>query len=185
MYMVKTFICSNCSIEGRKHRAKGLCDKCYHAQYERDQRKLGNRKAYERKRSKTKKRRKWKREYSQKYYKENRERLIVYQREYRRKNKEKIREADKIRKRKIRAMSDGLTTRQWYDILVSHEWKCYYCKKEQDNPEQEHTIPVSRGGGTDQNNIVPACHRCNCRKNNRTVEEYREFLIEIGETPLF
>jgi 5-methylcytosine-specific restriction endonuclease McrA len=34
---------------------------------------------------------------------------------------------------------------------------------------QEHVIPVSRGGGTTAENIVPACGKCNSSKKDRGI----------------
>lgn len=38
----------------------------------------------------------------------------------------------------------------------------------------EHVIPLSRGGSHTMANSVLACRRCNCQKNSRTVEEWKE-----------
>lgn len=36
----------------------------------------------------------------------------------------------------------------------------------------EHKQPLSRGGTNEYNNLAVSCHRCNCKKNNKTLEEY-------------
>lgn len=36
----------------------------------------------------------------------------------------------------------------------------------------DHAIPVSRGGGNDLNNLVPACRRCNAEKRTMTADEF-------------
>lgn len=108
-----------------------------------------------------------------------------YQKEYRRKNREKVQEADRKRKTILRGQRKDFSPRDWFEVLSKHGFYCFYCKKEIDDPEPEHKIPLTRGGVMSQENIVPSCHSCNCRKNDRTVDEYREFLIAIGETPLF
>jgi 5-methylcytosine-specific restriction endonuclease McrA len=54
---------------------------------------------------------------------------------------------------------------------------CYYCgcvikgKKTID-----HKIPVVKGGTNDNENLVLACVHCNTQKNDKTEEEYREWL---------
>jgi 5-methylcytosine-specific restriction endonuclease McrA len=37
----------------------------------------------------------------------------------------------------------------------------------------EHKTPLSRGGANDRKNLDVACQKCNCSKNNKTVEEYK------------
>lgn len=195
--MDKTFICCECHQES-KHYAISMCKKCYsnyyrsipsnkekHALYEKKRRMEGKTSYAEKKRSNTENRKSWRRKYNQIHYKNNREKLIAYQKEYRRKNREKVQEADAARKRLLRSMENGFSVRDWHNVLVACDWKCFYCHIELDNPERDHMIPITRGGKTTADNVVPTCHSCNCRKNNRTVEEYRSFLVSIGEVPLF
>ena len=56
---------------------------------------------------------------------------------------------------------------------------CYLCK----NPipfgkdHLEHKIPLSREGTNEYNNLAIACQHCNCRKHNKTEEEYRKEIL--------
>ena len=59
-----------------------------------------------------------------------------------------------------------LTTEQWDEILKNFDYKCAYCGKKLDNPQREHFIPVSKGGGYTISNIVPSCVSCNSSKKN-------------------
>ena len=51
---------------------------------------------------------------------------------------------------------------------------CYLClepvpfKKD----HLEHKIPLSRGGTNEYNNLAIACQHCNCKKHNKTVDEF-------------
>ena len=65
-----------------------------------------------------------------------------------------------------------LTTEQWQEILESYGHACAYCGATGVPLEQEHMIPVSRGGGYTAANIVPACGPCNSRKGTKTAEEF-------------
>lgn len=49
----------------------------------------------------------------------------------------------------------------------------------------DHFVATSRGGADDQDNLVPACGRCNSIKGNRSIEEARQALIlaRIGWPP--
>ena len=64
-----------------------------------------------------------------------------------------------------------LTTQQWRLILEMYANRCAYCGSKQDI-QQDHVIPISRGGGTTMNNIVPACRKCNQSKKDKTPIEW-------------
>ena len=54
---------------------------------------------------------------------------------------------------------------------------CYYCGKEITGLKTiDHKIPVSRGGNNKGNNLVLCCKHCNSQKNEKTEEEYIEWL---------
>lgn len=196
---MRIIVCANCDKE-TEHYGKGLCKKCYliiyrnsarykkrHAEQERKRReRLADRyQEQEVARNKTEKRILWRRRYNPFYYKENRDRLLAYQRSYRKNNRDKINEADRIRKKIKREDKKYFSEKDWHDVLERYGWRCYYCRVELNNPEQDHKLPITRGGRATVDNIVPSCHPCNCRKNDRTVDEYRDYLISIGEEPLF
>lgn len=48
---------------------------------------------------------------------------------------------------------------------------CVYCGAPAEH--MDHVLPRSRGGRTSQDNLVPACARCNYDKGARTPEEWR------------
>jgi len=55
---------------------------------------------------------------------------------------------------------------------------CHYCG-EQFHPRDltmDHVIPLSRGGRSDRNNIVPACKECNNKKKYLHTTEWDEYL---------
>ena len=60
-----------------------------------------------------------------------------------------------------------------YGILT-----CIYCLSAITNEQAtlEHILPLSRGGDNQQCNLAIACYHCNCVKNNKTQEEYRNYL---------
>ncbi len=45
----------------------------------------------------------------------------------------------------------------------------------------DHKIPLSRGGNHEYNNLEIACRNCNCKKNAKTVEEYKIYLEQRGK----
>jgi 5-methylcytosine-specific restriction endonuclease McrA len=68
-----------------------------------------------------------------------------------------------------RDLPSTLTMEQWDTIKYAFDNKCCYCGQEKPL-EQEHFIPLSKGGEYAHNNIVPACRSCNARKFNTPFE---------------
>lgn len=60
--------------------------------------------------------------------------------------------------------------------MIQHDGECAYCGLEfsETNRRQiEHMRPVSRGGPTVPENLVPACRPCNIAKGRRTPKEWK------------
>ena len=57
---------------------------------------------------------------------------------------------------------------------------CYLCLKSVGFGEDnlEHKMPISRGGDNEYANLAIAHKSCNCKKHNKTEEEYRKLLKE-------
>ncbi len=58
------------------------------------------------------------------------------------------------------------TYAQWLAKLKEYDNHCAYCDNKFRQLEQEHIIPLSKGGNHTASNIVPACRSCNVRKRN-------------------
>ena len=64
-----------------------------------------------------------------------------------------------------------LTLKQWRATLQAFDNRCAYCGS--NGPfHQDHVIPVSKGGGLEAGNIVPACQVCNLSKHNHGVQAW-------------
>ena len=61
-------------------------------------------------------------------------------------------------------------------ILERDDYTCQYCGHRGGKLTIDHKIPVSRDGSDTQDNLCVACHRCNCRKGAKTVEEFLEYM---------
>ena len=68
------------------------------------------------------------------------------------------------------AIGPGLTADQWAQIKAGFSQHCAYCLRPCDKLEQDHVVPLSRGGAHDPTNIVPACRSCNSRKGTKDVK---------------
>jgi 5-methylcytosine-specific restriction endonuclease McrA len=179
----------------KKYFAKGLCEACYtrqrradptiKAKYQKANKKWQAKNPdYERARSK----RRWAtnpeslRAATKRWWLRHPEKRKEYKQTWKEKNPEQylIQMRTQVKKRK--ALKKGaaianFTSQEWLDLLKEHDHTCYYCKEQVVPLTQDHCIPLSRGGNHTKSNIVPACGPCNNLKNNKTPEEYANYLL--------
>ncbi len=55
----------------------------------------------------------------------------------------------------------------WQLVLAFYRYGCAYCKADHWD-QQDHIVPLSRGGRHHISNVVPCCSRCNSRKGTQT-----------------
>ena len=65
----------------------------------------------------------------------------------------------------------GLPLKDWVKVLKEFDYECAYCGKE-GNLEQEHIIPIKKGGKYEIGNIIPACRHCNASKGDRDFQRW-------------
>lgn len=58
-------------------------------------------------------------------------------------------------------------------IFKRDDYTCQYCGERGGKLECDHVIPVSRGGGHSDDNLVTSCFSCNRSKRAKTVDEWR------------
>src|SRR5262249_24421594 len=64
-------------------------------------------------------------------------------------------------------------------ILAKTSGRCWYCGCYLGNGWHcDHQVPRSRGGSNELENLVPACQKCNDAKGGKTVEEYRQQILD-------
>jgi 5-methylcytosine-specific restriction protein A len=70
-------------------------------------------------------------------------------------------------------------TRWWQQKTASGA--CYYCgdKVGFKNLTMDHIIPLSRGGRSTRDNLVPCCKKCNTRKKSSLPVEWDEYLHSL------
>lgn len=86
------------------------------------------------------------------------------------------RRAERSRRRALERGADIGDSIDPMDVLKAFKWKCYICgvstpKKlrgsyEDNAPEVDHIIPLSKGGGHVLSNLACACRKCNIEKSN-------------------
>ncbi len=107
-------------------------------------------------------------EYKNRWRIENKDRIKDYP-AWRRseRGKEARRTIQKKRKTSLRGVEATLTTDEWRETLSDYGNHCVYCNQKSDKLQQDHIVPVSRGGGHTKDNVVPACGSCNSSKGNK------------------
>ena len=86
-----------------------------------------------------------------------------YMREYRNKQKA-LTQNDKL-------CENGLPLNEWIEVLNFFDHECAYCGCKK-GLEQEHIIPVDKGGRYAIGNIVPSCRKCNASKGAKEMQEW-------------
>jgi hypothetical protein len=83
------------------------------------------------------------------------------------KGKEQRRLHDRIQNNRRRSsyVNADFTPSDWKQALEHFDNKCAYCGKPLTKAQQEHFVPVAKGGGYTKNNILPSCAKCNSKKS--------------------
>jgi hypothetical protein len=108
---------------------------------------------------------------SKKWREENRERMSFLIKTWAQNNKDRVNIKTNRRRAKARSLPYSLTHEQWEQIKKYFKNRCCYCGRELPL-EQDHFVPVNKGGGYACDNIVPACRNCNATKNDKIFSEW-------------
>jgi 5-methylcytosine-specific restriction endonuclease McrA len=106
-----------------------------------------------------------------KYYEENKESILARKKEYVKNNKDKVKISNAKRRSKKKKLLSDLTNEEWETIKEFFGNTCCYCNKKS-KLNQDHFIPLSKGGVYSKNNILPACGSCNSSKNNNDFKNW-------------
>lgn len=68
------------------------------------------------------------------------------------------------------------------NVLKRDKYTCCYCGSKS-NLTVDHVIPKSRGGGTNWENLVAACRKCNNKKDNKLLSEIGMVLLKKPTKP--
>lgn len=115
------------------------------------------------------------REKNKRHYEQNKKSYRARTIKWREKNADEYKKINRDGSIRRRARTAGLlssfTSNQWHNCLSHFNHQCAYCDCTE-KLEQEHVIPVSKGGHYTLDNIIPACRSCNASKNNKSLEEW-------------
>ncbi len=118
---------------------------------------------------------------SDKYYKNNKEKCLSYCKKYREENPEKRKATCRnwwtnnrdrgrlIVQNRRQKMLGKITRKEWRELVEVFNGHCAYCGiKPEGILHMGHVIPIKSGGKHHIDNILPACPKCNQRKNALT-----------------
>jgi len=94
-------------------------------------------------------------------------------RQYRIKNAAKVRATKSLykarRRIKSRTADSSCSAVQWMARCALYGWRCAYCWFDLNKMtvQMDHVVPLAKGGSNWPSNLVPACGKCNMRKNAR------------------
>lgn len=109
---------------------------------------------------------------NQQAYKEtNRERYRGYDRLYEQKPERKVQRRIYAHLRRGLRGGEVFTAEDWENALIRFGYCCAYCGADGEM-QQDHALPLSRGGTHEPGNIVPACEPCNKSKGRKTPQEF-------------
>jgi uncharacterized protein (TIGR02646 family) len=77
-------------------------------------------------------------------------------------------------------MSKKKNPEQRAKIMQMFDNHCAYCGCDLDdeNSTVDHIIPKIKGGTNAYENLYPSCGRCNSLKSDRSIDEYRVYILE-------
>jgi 5-methylcytosine-specific restriction endonuclease McrA len=85
-------------------------------------------------------------------------------------NREQKREHRTRRRALLRGQGGQILKRDWMRLLARYGGRCAYCNAKA--TEQDHVIPLSRGGRHTIGNVLPACLPCNRSKHDHLLVEW-------------
>ena len=106
-------------------------------------------------------------EYNKIWYDANPEKVVAAGKRWREEHPDNVRAIWQRRRARKAAVTVAFTHDQWLAILAAYDYCCAYCHKKFKRLQQDHVIPISKGGPHVCWNIVPACRSCNSSKGNR------------------
>ncbi len=105
-----------------------------------------------------------------KYHVENRDRILARAAAWRASNPERAREisAAAVHSRRARKNDQRVTVHEWRAVLEAYGHRCRLCASDE-RIEQDHIVPLSKGGAHTITNVQPLCRSCNRRKHAKLV----------------
>lgn len=123
-------------------------------------------------------------EQSRQYYSNNQDERREKVRQYKKDNPEKVRVMNRRRDARKRDLPATLSLQDWQYALDYFNGCCAVCGEQAHDLfggltiAADHWIPLSKGGGTTPENIIPLCHGLNGCNNTKSSKEPKRWLAE-------
>lgn len=113
------------------------------------------------------------REYNKRHYENHKTERMEYYKQYSRTTQGKAAQKAAQHNYNARKIQNGgsFSADEWIDVCIKFDDKCAYCGKET-KLTADHIIPVSKGGSSNINNIIPCCQSCNSSKHNSDLGDW-------------
>lgn len=88
---------------------------------------------------------------------------------------------DEAEIRTERAKAREMRKSRWWQQKTA-SGRCYYCQQTVPYREltMDHLVPLTRGGRSTRDNLVPSCKSCNNQKKNMLPLEWEEYLDTLN-----
>ena len=107
------------------------------------------------------------REYQRIWNENNPDKRRAKENRYNRAHPEKVLQKNgRQRARRSNAPINDFTAAEWQELKEQYDYRCVYCGEQFERLARDHIIPLNKGGAHTKSNIVPACRRCNGRKQD-------------------
>lgn len=87
---------------------------------------------------------------------------------------------DEAEIRRQRAIARELRKTRWWQQKTA-SGQCHYCGKKNayKNLTMDHVLPLTRGGKSTKDNLVPSCKKCNTAKKSMMPLQWQEYLEKM------
>jgi 5-methylcytosine-specific restriction protein A len=89
--------------------------------------------------------------------------------------------SDSQSQKRERDLAKTLRNSSWWQNKIANGCQCYYCGNDltAKSATMDHLLPISQGGKSTKNNVVPCCKSCNSQKRDLSFIEWQLFLEEL------
>lgn len=111
--------------------------------------------------------------YFKSYREANRDRLLEQDRCYREANPDKVLEGSRRRRTRKISAEGSFTETEFQELLQKYDNQCLCCKQpftEDNPPQRDHIVPLSKGGTDFIENVQCLCRLCNQRKHTAIID---------------
>jgi len=108
--------------------------------------------------------------HKQRWLRDNREKAKEAAKRWRQRNPDKKIAIEENRRARKQKAGGSFTAAEWRDLVQHYGNKCLNCGRVDVQLTVDHIVPISKGGGSDIENIQCLCLQCNSSKGDKTID---------------